>query len=57
MINQTGLNGEYDVHLKWKVPTGQSEYEVFQAAVRDQLGLEFVPGRESVNLLVVEKSP
>ena len=57
VINQTGLNGEYDVHLKWKVPTGQSEYEVFQAAVRDQLGLEFVPGRESVNLLVVEKSP
>ena len=57
VLNQTGLNGEYDIHLKWKVPPGQSENEVFQAAVRDQLGLEFVPGRESVDLLVVKKTP
>jgi len=57
VIDQTGMRGEYDLHLKWKALPGQSENEVFQAAVRAQLGLEFVPGRGPVDMLVVEKAP
>jgi uncharacterized protein (TIGR03435 family) len=55
IVDQTALKGSYDVHFKWRWDDSSSEAEVFKQALLDQLGLELVPGRESVEMLVVEK--
>ncbi|HTI98188.1 MAG TPA: TIGR03435 family protein [Dongiaceae bacterium] len=51
VINQTGLKWRYDIHLKW-----QTDKMSFQEAVASQMGLEFVPGREPIDMLVVEQA-
>jgi uncharacterized protein (TIGR03435 family) len=56
VINQTGLNGHYDLDLKWKPEPGQSKADALQQALPDQLGLELVPDRQPVDMLVVEKA-
>jgi uncharacterized protein (TIGR03435 family) len=56
VIDQTALNGRFDIDLKWNE---QNEHghnpDALKQALLDQLGLELVPGREPVEMLVVEK--
>ncbi len=62
LVDQTGLTGNYDVDLKWHWIAERSpqyainEQDAFTQAMLDQLGLEMVPAREKVDLLVIEKS-
>jgi uncharacterized protein (TIGR03435 family) len=57
VIDQTALNGRFDIDLKWNE---QNEHDhnpdALKQALLDQLGLELVPGRESIEMLVVEKA-
>jgi uncharacterized protein (TIGR03435 family) len=55
VVNQTGLTGTYDLNLVYQTGTGQTDTEAFAEAVSNQLGLKFVPERELVEMLVVEK--
>jgi len=56
VINQTGLAGSFDFHLKWNQSDDQSlDFENLKQALTDQLGLELVPSREPIEMLVVEK--
>jgi len=56
VINKTGLSGEYDFAIKWDEPDRkQPNPDGFKQALREQLGLELVPGREPVETLVVTK--
>jgi len=55
IIDQTGLTQHYSIDLRWPSPHPQ-ERAAIQQAVLEQLGLELVPGRESVEMLVVEKA-
>ena len=55
VLNQTGLNGRYDLQLKWQPNPGESDKDAFVRALREQLGLELVPSRAPVKMLVVEK--
>ena len=63
VIDQTGLSGRYDYDIKWDDElkwddAGQWYYantNGLKQAVLDQLGLELVPGRAPVEVLVVEK--
>ena len=58
IIDQTGLTGRYDVKLKWhESNSGHTEPEDMKQALIDQLGLELVPGREPIEMLVIEKAP
>ena len=57
VIDQTGLTGRYDVKLKWhESKSGHTDPEELKQALLDQLGLELVPGREPIEMLVVEKA-
>jgi len=64
IIDRTGLNGRFDVDLKWDDEmkwnnTGGFYFtnpDGLKRAVLDQLGLELVPSREPVEMLVVEKA-
>lgn len=56
VINRTGLTNFYDFNLSWQPldPTS-SKIDILNRALIDQLGLELVPSREPVEMLIVEK--
>jgi len=51
VIDRTGLDGRYDVDVKWS--GGNPDH--LKQAVLDQLGLELVPTNMPIEMLVVEK--
>ena len=56
VLDQTGLNGHYDLQLKWRPTPGESDKDAFRRALLEQLGLELVPSRESIEMLIVDKA-
>jgi len=55
VIDQTGLTEHFDLDLNWQPRPGQSEADALRHMLLNQLGLELVPSREPVEMLVVEK--
>jgi uncharacterized protein (TIGR03435 family) len=55
IVDRTGLTGNFDVSLAIKTPDGVSDRDAIIQALSAQLGLDLVPGRDSVEMLVVEK--
>jgi hypothetical protein len=56
ILNRTGLTGTYNVNLEWPRCADQAtEAQAVQTALYYQLGLQLVPAREKVRMLVVEK--
>jgi uncharacterized protein (TIGR03435 family) len=55
VIDQTRIVGDYNCTLRWSQRPGESVDDAFKRAVSEQLGLEFVPGRKSIPMLVVER--
>ncbi len=55
VVDHTGLTGKFDFDLKWN--RNDPEHDNLKQALLDQLGLELVPGSESIELLIVEKVP
>ena len=57
VIDQTGLTNSYDITLegKWQADL-QANLDFINKALPDQLGLELVPSREAIEMLVVEKA-
>jgi hypothetical protein len=53
IIDQTGVTRHFNFDLKWNESDGP---DVLKQALLDQCGLELVPGREPVEMLVVEKA-
>lgn len=56
VVDDTGLKGEYDLHLQWRPQAGETDKDAFLRALSDQLGLELVPTNLPVEMLVVEKA-
>jgi uncharacterized protein (TIGR03435 family) len=57
VIDQTGLTGNFDLQLKFKVTMGQPvDQGAFKQAVLDQLGLQLVPSVQPVEMFVVKKT-
>ncbi len=52
VLDQTSLAGEYDFDLRWD----PANLETLKQALQDQLGLELVPAKMPVEMLVVEKA-
>ncbi len=55
IIDQTRLSERYDLDLNWQPHNGQSEKEALRQLLLNQLGLELVPSRATIEMLVVEK--
>jgi uncharacterized protein (TIGR03435 family) len=55
VIDRTGLTGNFDVSLNVSTGGGGPESDAIRQALPAQLGLELVPSREPVEMLVVEK--
>jgi uncharacterized protein (TIGR03435 family) len=61
VIDQTGLTGNYSIVFDWKWKGNwngkdrEANLNSLKKALYDQLGLELVPSREPVEMLVVEK--
>jgi uncharacterized protein (TIGR03435 family) len=54
VIVQSGLSGNYDITFQWEDEVGKKQ------ALSDELaqaGLELVPSRESIEMLIAEKAP
>ena len=45
----------YDIDLRWQTQPNQTKEQAIKQALLDQLGLELVPRREPIEMLVVEK--
>jgi len=59
VIDQTGLTNAYDLDLTWEVKGrgwANPTRPVLDRILLGQLGLELVPSREPIELLVVEKA-
>ena len=55
VLDRTGLKGTYDIKLQTKWKWNKPTREQLAGALLDQLGLELVPSREPIDMLVVEK--
>jgi uncharacterized protein (TIGR03435 family) len=53
VIDHTSVAGKFDIHLKWN--RNDPQHNSLKQALLDQLGLELVPSREPIEMLVVEK--
>ena len=56
VIDQTGLTEHFDLDLNWQPRPGQSEADALRQVLLNRLGLELVPSREPVEMLIVEKA-
>ena len=58
VIDETGLTESYDLDLHWngKLKWNDQKQDI-QRALKEQLGLELVPDRRPIELLIVEKAP
>ena len=56
VLDRTGLSGRFDMDLRWNQAVGNANRDAFQQALQDQLGLELVPSREPIEMLVVERA-
>ena len=55
VIDRTGLAGGFDMNVKWDdTDKANRNVDGLKQALLDQLGLELVPSRESIEMLVVE---
>jgi uncharacterized protein (TIGR03435 family) len=55
VVDQTGLTGNFNLHLAW-TPDRTSPPASFLTAVREQLGLELVLRKRSTEVLVVDRA-
>jgi uncharacterized protein (TIGR03435 family) len=55
VVDQTGLRGSYDVDLKWDYKNDPDRVK-FKQALKEQLGLELVPGTAPIEFLFIEKA-
>ncbi|HEX4343462.1 MAG TPA: TIGR03435 family protein [Verrucomicrobiae bacterium] len=56
VIDQTGFNGRYDIHIHWKPQAGESENDAYERSLQEQLGLELVPSNQPIEMLVVDRA-
>jgi uncharacterized protein (TIGR03435 family) len=61
VFDRTGLEGDFDIDLKWDEKRGEhgtlQNPEGLKQALLDQLGVQLVPAREPVEMMIIERAP
>jgi uncharacterized protein (TIGR03435 family) len=55
VLDRTGLTNRFAIDLRWNQLPGETTADTTKRVVLDQLGLELVPAREPIEMLVVER--
>lgn len=55
VLDRTGLTNRFAIDLRWDKLPGETTADTTKRVVLDQLGLELVPAREPIEMLVVER--
>lgn len=56
VLDRTEIACRLDIHLKWDEPDPQNrDPEAMKRLLLNELGLELVPSREAVEMLVIER--
>jgi len=56
VVDRTGLTGSYEIRVELKPEPGGDAFTLWQGILRDQLGLRLESGKESVEVLVVDRA-
>ncbi len=56
VIDRTGLTNTFDIDFSWQQKNGDPKNKALKQALLDQLGLELVPSRQPIEMLVVERA-
>ena len=56
VVDKTGLEGNVDFVVHYPMGWRLADQEHLKTSLLNELGLELVPGREPVEMLVIEKS-
>jgi RNA polymerase sigma factor (sigma-70 family) len=57
VLDRTGLKQKFDIKLKWRERNPMHpDPEILKQVIADELGLELVPARENIKVLVIEKA-
>jgi uncharacterized protein (TIGR03435 family) len=60
MVDETGFTNSYDLELHWDgwfdIPKSDDQKKLVERALLDQAGLELVPDRRPVEMLIIEKA-
>ena len=56
VLDESGLAGRYDLDLQLPPRWGEVEKDAYRRALSEQLGLELVPDRAPIQMLIVEKA-
>jgi uncharacterized protein (TIGR03435 family) len=57
VVDATGLTGRFDIDLTWdQTDSLQQTTDSLKQALLEQLGLEMMPSKEPINMLVVQQS-
>jgi uncharacterized protein (TIGR03435 family) len=58
VIDETGLNGGYDLNFEWPYewPTSQRTLENTNGPLGEQVGLQLVPAKRPIEVLVIERA-
>lgn len=54
VVDKTGLKGSYDFTLDWTSDAHHTDFDAFDAALKDQLGLELRPRSVPTEMLVID---
>jgi uncharacterized protein (TIGR03435 family) len=55
VLDRTGLTNRFAINLRWDKLPGETTTDTIRRVVLNQLGFEFVPGHQPVEMLVVER--
>lgn len=57
VVDHTGLTEPFDIDLFWDAPDYQHQNpDALKQALLDELGLELIPAKEAIDMLIVERS-
>jgi uncharacterized protein (TIGR03435 family) len=56
VVDRTGIAGKFDINIRWQERNWRDNPAALKQVLLEKLGLELVPGRETIDMLVVKRA-